>query len=115
MARIVIAAYRPHTGKEEDLQALVAEHVPLLRSLGLATERPATVMRSGDGTLVEVFEWSSAEAIDLAHAEPAVVELWERFARVSDYCQLAALDEAKQMFAEFEPVATGRPTVPGGA
>lgn len=108
MSRIVIAVYRPREGKDEDLQALVAEHVPMLRTLGLATDRPATVMRSGDGTLVEVFEWRSVEAMERAHSEPAVLELWERFGRISDYCPLAALDEAQQMFAEFEPVTPVR-------
>ena len=104
MSRIVIAAYRPHEGKDAELLALIAEHVPMLRSLGLATGREATVMRSSDGTLVEVFEWVSAESIDRAHSDPAVVELWERFSLVSDYCQLAQLEEARRMFAEFEPV-----------
>lgn len=102
--RIVIAAYRPREGKSAELLALLAEHVPLLRSLRLATDRPVSVMRSTDGTFLEVFEWSSPDAIDRAHSEPAVLDLWERFGQAADYCQLASLSEATQMFAEFEPV-----------
>lgn len=104
MGRIVIAVYRPHSGRDEDLRRLISEHVPLLRSLGLASDRPVTAMRTSNGTVLEVFEWRSVEAIERAHSEPAVLELWERFGEVSDYCQLSEVDEAQQMFAEFEPL-----------
>jgi hypothetical protein len=34
---IIIVAYKPKPGKEAELQQLTREHVPLLRSEGLAT------------------------------------------------------------------------------
>lgn len=57
MGDMVIVAYRPKPGREEDLLALTREHVPALRRLGLATERPALAMRAKSGDVVEVFEW----------------------------------------------------------
>lgn len=102
--RMVIVAYRPKPGKEEVLLSEVRDHVHLLRSEGLATDRPATVMRARDGTLVEVFEWASPAAIAEAHSNPRVQAMWGRFAACCDTIPLSSLAEAGEMFAEFEAV-----------
>lgn len=106
MGRIVIAAYKPKAGCETELHSLVTEHVPTLRRLGLATDRSVVAMKAADGTVLEIFEWVSSDAIEAAHAEPVVLDLWERFGRVADYRRLAELTEIQQMFAEFEPLPT---------
>ena len=103
MGRLVIAAYRPKPGQTEKLEALVRGHVPFLWGLGLATARDAVAMRAKDGTIVEVFEWSDG-AIESAHKNPKVQELWQQFGAVSDYVPLAEIAEAKEMFAEFTPL-----------
>ncbi|WP_229679050.1 hypothetical protein [Dyella caseinilytica] len=100
----MIVAYRPKPGREEDLDALVREHVPCLRALGLVTERPAQAMRAKDGTVVEVFEWANG-AIEAAHNSSRVADLWERFANTCDYVPLCELPEGAATFAEFEPIA----------
>ena len=102
MGRFVIAAYRPKPGREQDLAAAVEKHLDVLAAEGLVTDRPAYVMRASDGTLVEVFEWRSAEAIRQAHENPAVQALWEEFGAVCEYVPLATLEEAQAMFAEFD-------------
>lgn len=102
--RLVIVAYRPKPGKEEVLLAELRDHVHVLRSEGLATDRPATHMRAKDGTLVEVFEWASPAAIEQAHGNPRVQAMWERFAACCDYVPLNTLAEAGDLFAEFEAV-----------
>jgi hypothetical protein len=104
MGRIVIVGYKPKLGKAEQLRALAKEHVDILRREGLVTDRPPIVMEAKDGTLVEVFEWKSKEAIDGAHANPRVLELWERYAAVCDYVPVGTLEEAGQLFSEFTPV-----------
>jgi hypothetical protein len=63
-------------------------------------------MRSSDGTILEVFEWRSSDAIKDAHSNPAVQALWGQFAEACDYTPLASLTESQQMFAEFESVTT---------
>ena len=73
----------------------------MLRAEKLVKDEDAHVMRASDGTLLEVFEWLSSEAIAKAHANPAVQALWGEFAAVCDYVPLASLSEAHQMFAEF--------------
>lgn len=109
--RIVIAAYRPKPGKADILLAEVRDHTHLLRSEGLATDRPATVMRAKDGVIVEVFEWASPAAIEEAHGNPRVQQMWTRFAACSDTVPLNTLFESADMFAEFEPVDLHLPPI----
>ena len=104
MGRFVIVAYKPKPGKSEQLNQVVAKHLHVLVTERLVTEKAAYVMRSKDGTLVEVFEWLSAEAIERAHSNPAVLALWSEFSAVCEYVPLAGLSESQQMFAEFDPV-----------
>jgi hypothetical protein len=105
MSRFVIAAYKPKAGREEQLRAAVQKHAAVLRAQGLITERPAYVMRGADGTVLEVFEWRSAEAIEQAHENPAVQVLWAEFGTNCEYVPLAGLAEAQQPFAEFDALA----------
>ena len=104
MGVTVMALFRPKPGKDGDLMACMRDHLPILRTQGLATDRPTTVLRAKDGTLVEIFEWVSQAAIDAAHANPAVLALWKRYADCCDYVTLADLPEARAMFPGFEHV-----------
>jgi hypothetical protein len=104
MGRFVIVAYTPKAGKEHQLLAAVRKHLQVLKAEQLVTDRPASVMRAGDGTIIEVFEWRSADAIKRAHTTPAVQALWGEFGAACDYTPLAKLAEAQQMFAEFDAV-----------
>ncbi len=69
LGRIVIAGYRPKTGKREEIRMLCLTHVPMLRSFGLVTDRTPLLKEAQDGTVIEVFEWASNEAMASAHAE----------------------------------------------
>ena len=104
MGRFVIVAYRPKPGCAQALEALLSRHLRILAEQGLVTDRPACFMRGEDGTMVEVFEWRSAEAIEQAHGNPAVGALWDEFARVCDYLPLSALPETQRLFAEFDAI-----------
>jgi len=100
---IVIVAYKPKLGKEADLLQLTREHVPLLRTEGLATEHPVTACLAKDGTVVEVFEWAPG-GVERAHSNPRVLKLWERYAAACDIVPLASLSEVSNMFASFTPL-----------
>jgi hypothetical protein len=105
MGRCVIVAYTPKPGREQALLAVVKKHLDVLQGEGLVTDKPAYVMRAANGTIVEVFEWRSAEAIEKAHANPAVLALWGEFEAACDYTPLSKLKEAQDTFAEFEAVS----------
>ena len=83
---------------------LVQNHLPPLRAEGLVTERQSIVMRTADGTIIEVFEWVSREALRSAHTNSAVLDLWKRFEATCWYETPANLAEFKNMFAHFEPL-----------
>ena len=102
---VVILAYWPKPGKENELVDLVRSRVPTLRKEGLATDRVPTIVRSRDGTIIEVSEWKSQEAIDAAHKNPNVLAMWNKFFAICDCVPLNTLAEAKEMFAGFEPIA----------
>ncbi len=104
MGRFVIVGYTPKAGKEQQLLAAVRKHLQVLQSEQLVTDKPAYVMRAGDGTIVEVFEWRSAEAIHQAHNNPAIQALWGEFGAACDYTPLSKLAETHQMFAKFDAV-----------
>lgn len=104
MGRFVIVAYTPKADKEQQLLAAVRKHLQVLQTEQLVTEKPAYVMRAGDGTIVEVFEWRSAEAIHQAHSNPAVQALWGEFGAACDYTPVARLAETQKMFAEFDAI-----------
>jgi hypothetical protein len=103
MGQVVIVAYRPKVGKEEELLALTREHYGILREQGLVSPRPPIIVRTKDGTLVEIFEWESG-AMERAHANPAVLELWKRYEAACDYVPLSELAESENLFAAFEAV-----------
>ena len=100
----VIVAYRPKPGKGDELLELVRRRVPTLRKEGLVSDRAPTITRARDGTIVEVSEWKSREAIDAAHKNPNVLAMWEKFFAVCECIKLNKLAEAKETFAGFEPV-----------
>jgi quinol monooxygenase YgiN len=111
---IVIVAYRPKPGREAELLEIVRSRVPTLRKEDLVTDRVPVIMRAKDGTIIEVSEWKSHEAIEEAHQNPRVLAMWDRFFAVCDCMPLNTVPESATMFAGFEPIPTppaeGMPT-----
>jgi quinol monooxygenase YgiN len=101
---IVVVGYRPKPGREAEVLELVRSRVPTLAREGLVTDRLPVVMRSRDGTIIEVSEWKSEEAIAAAHSNPNVLAMWDRFYAACEFVPLEALPEAGELFAGFEPL-----------
>ena len=104
MGRIVIVAYQPKAGKAAELKHLVSKHVPRLKKEGLVSDRQPVVLEAFDGTVIEIFEWLSAEAIQQAHQNRVVHEMWAEFEAVCTYVPLNSLSEAGNIFAEFTAI-----------
>jgi quinol monooxygenase YgiN len=98
---IAIACYRPHPGKEAELQELIKRHIPTLREEGLVTDREPLLLKAADGTFLEIFEWKSDEAKNEAHSSQAVLEIWEAMGKIADFPSLSELEEAKRPFPNF--------------
>ena len=105
MGRFVIAAFRPKVGQEAQLASVVEKHWGILRAENLVSDRPRYAMQAKDGTIIEVFEWRSPEAIDAAHHNHTVAALWEEFEAVCEYLPLSELPESQHPFSGFEPLS----------
>ncbi|TVS07948.1 MAG: hypothetical protein EA423_02780 [Phycisphaerales bacterium] len=103
MGVISMAVYRPRPGREEELRALIRERPPIMRRLGYLTEREHLVLKAADGTLFELSEWVSREAIDRAHGDPEVLAMWAKFDEVCEYLAPAAVEGMDAPFPTFEP------------
>lgn len=101
---VVIAIYRPMDGKVNELEALVQRHHGTLKEYGLCTDKGTFIGRSSDGSILEIFEWVSAEAASKAHDHPAVAKIWEAMAQVCEFGRLEQLPEAKTRFPHFPRV-----------
>jgi len=104
MGRIVIAAYKPKPGQSEALKELMQVHLPILKSQGLVTNRDSIMMEAEDGAVIEVFEWVSSKAVEAAHSNPVVLEMWEQFEKVCDYIPVGEVPEISQLFSQFTPL-----------
>ena len=111
---VVVVAYRPKAGREAELLELVRARVPTLRNEDFVTDRAPVIMRAKDGTIIEVSEWKSHEAIEAAHRNPRVLAMWDKFFAVCDCVPLKDVPESETMFAGFQPIPTppaeGMPT-----
>ena len=101
MGMIVMCSYRPHTGQESALEALIASHVPMLRRYGLVTDRVPIQAQASDGTRIEVFEWTDSESSEKAHSTPEISSLWAAFASIAEFIPLSTLPETQGPFANF--------------
>jgi len=101
---LAIATYKPKAGQDKELMQLVEKHLPALRKLGLVTGKTGYLAKSKDGTVIEVFEWVSVEAIDAAHQHPAIADIWEKMTIVADFNPMNTLPESKKPFPGFEMV-----------
>lgn len=104
MGRISIAAFRPKPGMEDDLLNVLEDRAPLLRSLGMITERKPINMRSSEGVIVHVSEWIDDDAITRAHSNPDILALWQRFNDCCEFIKLDSLSESHDNFATFAAI-----------
>jgi hypothetical protein len=61
-------------------------------------------MRAKDGTIIEVSEWKSQEAIDDAHQNANVWAMWNKFFALCHCVPFQTLAEAGEMFPNFQPI-----------
>lgn len=101
---LAIAGYKPKEGQEEALMDLVNKHLPKLRELGLATDRNNYVAKSADGRIIEVFEWTSGNAVNAAHQHPAISDIWEKMTLVADFLPMNSLPEGNGPFVSLEMI-----------
>jgi quinol monooxygenase YgiN len=77
----VVCTFRVKKGKEKEFEGLLKIHWPKLKELGLATAKPAInyrgADREGNPIFFEIFEWRDQKAVEEAHNNPKVMQIWE--------------------------------------
>lgn len=104
LRRLAIIAWRPHYGRESNLVALLDQRLSCLRDLGLATQREAVLGRTDSNEVIEIFEWSSSDAIALAQSHPAALRIMRRIVKVAELVVPADLPAARELFFEITPI-----------
>jgi hypothetical protein len=104
MGIIVIVGYKPRLGKEIELEDLMKTHHSILKAENLVTERDSIIARARDGTIIEIFEWVSSEAMQSAHENKKVLAMWERYENVCEYVPISEVPESSELFSGFEPL-----------
>jgi quinol monooxygenase YgiN len=99
-----MALYRPKPGKAEELLEVLKVHIPTLREEELITDRELLTLQAEDGTIIEIAEWRSTEAIEKAHRSANVMAVWDKIGSLADLTSLSSLEEAKDRFPNFKPL-----------
>lgn len=97
--------YKPTSPKNRTiLLSILDQHIPALRELGYIIDRPASILESANGAIIEFFEWKDEEAKRLAHADDKVRALWEQMETICEFPTLADLPESQAPFPNFKVV-----------
>ncbi len=75
----VICTYRVRQGEQARLLRILDRHFALLRERGYATADARQTFRGRDAAgpvVVDIFTWKSPQAVERAHHDPGVRELW---------------------------------------
>lgn len=102
--RVVLAAYKPRLGMEDELLRIVEKHVVTLREEGLVSKRDNYVLRSASGAVIEIFEWLSEEAVEQAHTNKKIGSIWHEINSVADFVSLGDIEECGHPFPHFEVI-----------
>src|SRR5215813_2395211 len=93
-----MCVYKVKPGKEAEFEALLAQHYPTLRRLGLATD-DAPVMYKGQDRKIknvlyfELFSWKDASMPQRAHEIPELMKLWEPMGALCDDMSFPAVEK----------------------
>ena len=103
MGLMGIVAYRAREGSERKLLSLIRRHAPLLKSLGGISEA-SFLMKSVDGSIIEVFEWRSMAAKKKAMQSPELWELWNEIELHGTKVKLSSVPECREVISNFRSI-----------
>ena len=106
--KIVIAAYRAKPENKKQLVEIIKTKREFMLKEGYYSHRTPISMTSlvDPDLVIEVFEWTSSDAISKAHSDSRVLEIWKK---MDEICyeigsRPDSFLEANQSFPNFEPL-----------
>lgn len=103
MGLMGIVVYRPKEGSERKFLSLIKKHAPLLISLGGISDA-SFLMKSIDGSYIQVFEWKSKAAKKVAMKSEILWDLWGKIEECSTKVKLSSVPEAKEVISNFKSI-----------
>ena len=100
----MLCTYRIKDGKEAEFLLLLEKHWPTLRSVDLATDDAAKVLRardkSGKTVFIELFSWKNPEAPGIAHQTTEVMAVWETMGALAEEMNFWPIEDVAINFAQ---------------
>lgn len=97
----VLVIYRLKKGTEAQFKPLLAKHWPTLDKLGLVSPEKPKIWRAADRqdptkvAYVEYMEWKNAEAPNIAHQTPEVMQVWEPMGPILENLEIMPLESVQ--------------------
>jgi hypothetical protein len=104
MRHIALILYSPRKGREQELVDMLQNNIPVMRKLGLVTDREQIIARSKDGSILQVFEWKRDDSQDQAMAHPVCQDMWLKVGNISEFQKPVAVAEFNEVFSMFETI-----------
>jgi hypothetical protein len=105
---VVFAIYRVAVENQPAFMGVVQEKLDFFHKMKYRTGRDPILLRSKNDPeiIIDIFEWSSEDAIAKAHKDPEVRKRWDLMEKlwIRGGIPLAELSEANNSFANFEPI-----------
>jgi hypothetical protein len=104
MHHIALILYSPRKGREQELIEMLQHNIPVMRKLGLVTDREQILAGTKDGSIIQIFEWKSQDSQEQAMAHPVVQEMWLKAGNISEFQKPAAVAEFNEVFSMFKTI-----------
>jgi len=104
MGIIAIACYKPNKGKKDILKKIIKNHSKILLKENLLTKRPPIILDTKNGIIIEIFEWKSDISKAKAHKNIKILKHWDKIEKNSKSVRLSEIQEAKDIYANFQPI-----------
>ena len=103
-SKLTIAIYKPKSDRDDEMLEVLKSHTPLLKELGLISNKPAYLARSSNGHIIEIFEWLNEEAKVIAHSHPLLQPVWSKMMEICEFPSFSELPESASSFPNFETI-----------
>jgi hypothetical protein len=104
MHHIALILYSPRKGRKQELIEMLQHNIPVMRKLGLVTDREQILAGTKDGSIIQIFEWKSQDSQEQAMAHPVVQEMWLKAGNISEFQKPAAVAEFNEVFSMFKTI-----------
>lgn len=108
MGYIVLAPYRVKKENQQEFFKVLKEKRKYFLDNGFMSDRIPLLLQSrvDEEILIDIFEWTSDEHINLAHQDEGVRKLWAKMDELWEKggFKLSSLKEADMSFPNFIPV-----------